>query len=89
MSLRNGIYRGTEGATNIGTKFFLAADLVRGGKVTVAYVPTAGWLHQGSANPAHQKFCRAIGLAGFEFMIRSDGTELVQLYSQASFAPKG
>jgi hypothetical protein len=67
-SLKNGIYRGTEGATHIGTKFFLAADLVREGKVEVAYVPTAEMLADGFTKPlpklAHQHFCRTIGLVG-------------------------
>jgi hypothetical protein len=67
-SLKNGIYRGTEGATHIGTKFFLAADQVRDGKVEVAYVPTAEMLADGFTKPlpkpAHQHFCRMIGLVG-------------------------
>jgi hypothetical protein len=67
-SLRNGIYRGTEGATNIGTKFFLAEDQVREGRVEVAYVSTAEMLADGFTKPlpkpAHQHFCRTIGLVG-------------------------
>ena len=67
-SLRNGIYRGTEGATHIGTKFFLTADLVREGRISVEYVPTSKMLADGFTKalpkPAHKSFCRSIGLIG-------------------------
>jgi len=67
-SLRNGIYRSTEGATHISTKFFLAADQVQEGKVEVAYVSTAEMLADGFTKPllkpTHQHFCRMIGHVG-------------------------
>jgi hypothetical protein len=65
-SVKESIFRGTLSAPHIGTKFFLAADMVREGHVRMEYVASADMLADGLTKqlqrPVFLEFCARLGL---------------------------
>jgi hypothetical protein len=64
-TIKNRIYRGTEVA-HIATKYYLAADMARDGKIDLSYVPTAEMLAdcftKPMPKPAFLKQCAEMGM---------------------------